>query len=330
MKLEPDDRKAVLALKDAQLREGHAPNTRKQYRQWVLRYRSYRKQRLVRDFQGFLDRLSDKEHLNPKTVKVALNAGVFYHREVLGIQLEGLRTPRVTPNKNIPVFLTHREVMALLSHLRGLPLLQAELMYGTGARITAMLTLRLKDLDLEKRLITFRWDKGKKSRTVKLPEFTMPRLMAHIAAVKMQWKEDHDRDIACPHPDASLMRKLGRRQFTRLPWYWLFPSREVRGHDRWHATDKAITTALPRAADAAGLMKRVSPHVLRHSNATALLEAGENIRKIQEHLGHANVATTEIYTHASGVEAMISPLDAPPAPRRQPAPVIDFPAAIPA
>jgi site-specific recombinase XerD len=203
--------------------------------------------------------------------------------------------------------------MDLIGRMEGLARLQAELLYGTGSRITALLTLRLKDIDLGRGLVTFRHDKGGKSRTVRLPSAAMPRLQAHVSAVRLQWEADKARGIICPSPEPSIMKKLGRPRFGTLPFCWLFPSATVRGVERWHTTDRALTAGLKRAAEEAGILKRVSPHVFRHSNATALLDRGENIRTIQEHLGHTNVETTEIYTHATGSDAVISPLDmAPP------------------
>jgi site-specific recombinase XerC len=129
--------------------------------------------------------------------------------------------------------------------------------------------------------------------------------------VRLQWEGDRARGIIYPTAEVTAMKKLGRSRFGTLPFCWLFPSRDVRGAERWHATDHALSDGLRVAAEEAGIMKRVSPHVLRHSNATALLERGENIRTIQEHLGHSNVETTEIYTHANGSQGVISPLDYP-------------------
>jgi len=305
------EREAIIGLRNAQLEAGHALNTRKTYRGWMLRYRALRKSRAVRDLQGFLTHLSTLERVNPKTVKQALNALKFYHEKVLGIEIppNSLTLPKVNPHRNIPVWLTHEEVVDLLGRMKGVARLQAEMLYGTGSRITALMTLRLKDLDFTKGLVTFRYDKGGKSRTVRLPRSVMPRLMAHVAAVRLMWEDDQRKGISYPMDDGSLMRKLGRKRLGTLPFCWLFPSRDVRGSERWFATDHAITDALQKAAAEAGLTKRVSPHVLRHSNATALLELGENIRTIQEHLGHTHVETTEIYTHANGSGGVISPLD---------------------
>jgi site-specific recombinase XerD len=302
---------ALQKLNNAQREAGHAPSTRKQYAHWVVRYREARIKKQCRDLQGYLSRLSTVEKVNPKTVKQALNALKFYHEKVLGIEIapNSLTMPKMNPHKNVPVWLTHEEAMDLIGRMQGTARLQAEMLYGTGSRITALLTLRLKDLDLQKGLVTFNHDKGGKSRTVRLPKFCMPRLQAHIAAVRLQWESDKQRGIICPIDDDSLMRKLGPARFGTLPFCWLFPSRDVRGNHRWHATDRALTDSLKTAADQAGIMKRISPHVFRHSNATALLELGENIRTLQEHLGHTNVETTEIYTHARGTNAVISPLD---------------------
>jgi site-specific recombinase XerD len=305
---------ALKKLEDAQREAGHSLSTRKQYAHWVFRYREARMRKLCRDLQGYLTRLSTVERVNPKTVRQALNALKFYHEKVLGMAIapNSLTLPKINANKNIPVWLTHEEAVGLISRMSGTPRLQAELLYGTGSRITALLTLRLKDLDLQKGLVTFNHDKGGKSRMVRLPRAVMPRLMAHIANVRLQWEVDRKRHIIFPCDDESLMRKLGRKRFGSLPFCWLFPSRDVRGSERWHATDKALTDATRKAADEAGIMKRISPHVFRHSNATALLEMGENIRTLQEHLGHTHVETTEIYTHANGSGGVVSPLDRAP------------------
>jgi len=173
-----------MELRDAQLKAGHLVNTRKCYRGWMLRYREARRLKLCRDLQTYLDRLATVERVNPKTVRQALNALKFYHEKVLGIQIpeKSLNLPRVNPHKNVPVWLTHEEAMDLIGRMQGLARLQAELLYGTGSRITALLTLRLKDIDLGRQIVVFRHDKGGKSRSVRIPSAVMPRLAAHVAA----------------------------------------------------------------------------------------------------------------------------------------------------
>lgn len=314
-----------MELKNAQLKVGHSVATRQAYRGWMLRYRRARRERLCRDLQTYLDQLSTVERVNPKTVRHALNALKFYHEKVLGIAIpeKSLNLPRVNPHKNVPVWLTHEEATDVIGRMRGLAKLQAELLYGTGSRITALLTLRLKDIDLGRGLVVFRHDKGGKSQTVRIPAAVMPRLTAHVAAMRLQWEGDKARGITCPVDDPSQARKLGKQTGT-LAWYWLFPSAAVRGVERWHTTDRAISSELRRAAEEAGITKRVSPHVFRHSNATALLERGENIRRIQEHLGHTHVETTEIYTHAAGSESLISPMDMAPPKRAESSTITPF------
>lgn len=271
------------------------------------------------DLQGFLSHLSTDpvDRVSPKTVKQALNALVFFHKNVLGREPENLVVPRVTPNRIEPTWLTHPEVIDLLSRMRGTPKLQASFLYATGSRIHAMLTLRLKDIDTDSGLVTFRFDKGGKSRTVRLAESLLPQLREHIEWVKTRWESDHRAGIICPDPEPSLMRKYGPATFGSLPWYWLFPSQVCREGNRWHATDRGLCKAISVACKSAGISKRVTAHTFRHSHATALLQAGANIREIQRQLGHTHVETTEIYTHTTGANALVSPLDLP-----APSPVI--------
>lgn len=316
------DREAIVALRNAQLKADHAVETRKSYRYWMLRYRAARKAKECRNLQSFLDILILRDKDSASTISVALCALKFYHEKVLGIEIppNSLVIPRRSKHRNVPDCLTHSQVMSLLAHMQGVPRLQAALLYGTGSRITALLTLRLKDLDLERGAVTFRFDKGNKSRTVRLPQSLMPFLVEHIDVVKARWALDSAAGIIAPPFEESHLRKFGRRRFGDLCWYWLFPSDVVRGDSRWHATGHALADSLARAARKAGIMARVTPHGLRHAFATALVDRGENIRVVQVALGHEHLDTTEIYTHVTAQFGPASPLDA--APIRQSAPVI--------
>lgn len=311
------DREAIIALKHAQLETGHRVRTREQYRRWMLRYRKARRGNICRDLQGFLSYLTRKT--NPKTVHQALNALKFYHEKVLGIEIpeNSLKVPRINKNRNMPDWLTHEEAMELIDHMRGEARLQAEMLYGTGSRITAMLTLRLKDIDTKRGLMTFRHDKGGKSRVVEIPDYCLPQFIAHVEEVKLMWEADQRKGIIYPSPEPDDMNKLGRKRFGTKPFCWVFPSEVARNGQRWHDSGHALTTALEEAAVATGCTKRVSPKIFRHSNATALLEGGEDLRTIQEHLGHTNSETTEIYTHVVGIRAVKSPLDISPQERRK-------------
>lgn len=318
---------AILALREAQLQAGHRVNTRKTYQHWLVRYITAVESGQATDIQSFFDLLSSgPQRVNPKTVKQALNAMVFFEKNVLKREPGTYRVPKVNPHRNQPTWLSHSEMVELIARLTGTRRLQVELLYGTGSRINAMLTLRLKDIDLGSGLVTFRDDKGGKSRTVRLPAVIIPKLAEHIDRVRRLWQTDHAQGIIAPSPEPSLMRKLSRKTFGTLPWYWLFPSAQVRSGERWHATSDHLAKAVAKASIGAGITKRVTLHTIRHSNATALLQRGVDIRTIQEHLGHTHVETTEIYTHATGSHAVISPLDAPPV--AQPA-LIASPAIIP-
>jgi site-specific recombinase XerD len=202
------------------------------------------------------------------------------------------------------------QVIAMLEIMPRIPRLQAGLLAGAGLRIESdMLTLRLKDIRLSDRVITIYEAKGGKSRAVRIPEFLVNDLDLQINACRRQWQADHQAGIICPHPQESLMRKLGKRTFGSLPWYWLFPSQKTHGHERWHASDKRLVTALREAAQALNITQRVNPHALRHSFATGLLRDGVDVRLIQEQLGHTNLQTTEIYLHTAGLRTVTSPLD---------------------
>lgn len=181
--MKEEHREAALKLRAAQLKEGHLLNSRKSYRGWMIRYRDARLEKRCRDVQGFLDLLIHGEkYVAPPTIHQAVNALVFYHKHVLGrpIPPDSLKFPRRSRHKSQRDCPTHQEVMDIFSHMRGLPLLQAEMLYGTSGRITALLTLRMKDLDLVRGNVSFRFDKGGKSRTLPLPRTLLPKLHARF------------------------------------------------------------------------------------------------------------------------------------------------------
>jgi site-specific recombinase XerD len=305
---------ALSRLEAAELRAGHLPNTRKTYRRIVEDYAAQLTAGTATDFQTYLDFLAADRRVSPKTVKQALNGLVFFFRHVLDRDPGRLRIPHIGKSRRMPVFLTHGECLALLSHMDRGPRLQAALLYGCGLRVTELLQLRLKDLDLAGGMLTVRSGKGDKDRTVRLPASLIPEIGEQIRRCRRQWERDHAAGLSCPTPSPSLARKLGPAVFARVAWYWFFPSRVVRGTERWHGTAQGISKSLQLAASAAGILKRVSPHVLRHSYATNLIRNGVDIRTLQDQLGHANVATTEIYCHAVGARGVPSPLDAAPDP----------------
>ena len=270
------------------------------------------------EVEWFLSNLATRHRVSASTQNQALSALLFLYREVLGIDLpwmENIRRAR-TPER-LPVVLTREEVRRLLEQLDGVPWLMASLLYGAGLRLMECVRLRVKDVDFARGEITVRRGKGGKDRRTMLPATSLVSLQAQIAATTAL----HVRDVAEGFgvvwlPDA-LERKYPNAA-RELPWQYVFPARS-RSLDprsgierRHHLDEKALQRAVHRAVRAAGLTKPASCHTLRHSFATHLIEAGSDIRTVQELLGHADVSTTQVYTHVlqRGGLGVRSPLDA--------------------
>jgi len=198
-----------------------------------------------------------------------------------------------------------REVAAILSHMRGRPLLQAKLMYGCGLRISAVCRLRVKDIDFENRQVVVRDAKGGKDRLTILPSDLDDDLLAHLALRKAE----HRCDLAEGRGRAPMPGRLGAKYpgyGLKFGWQWVFQSEKVHGDTRWHTTPRHLQEHFARAVEAAGIHKRLVPHSLRHGFATHLQMAGVPPREIQKLLGHTHLETTELYTHA-----MLAPRDIP-------------------
>lgn len=300
------------AFNDAALCAGLSRNTRNSYLATVVEFTGLLKAGKISGVQDYLNYLASVKKLAPNTVCHALNPLKFFYEKVLGKEFGQYEVPRRNRNKPIRNVLSMADIVAMMEVMTDrLARLQTGLLAGCGLRKTSdMLTLRLKDIRLNERLINIHEGKGGKCRVVAIPEALVPDLERQMNACYRQWQVDAAAGIICPHPQESLMRKFSRRTFGTVQWYWLFPSRVVHADERWHATDKRLVTALKDAADVCGITQRVNPHALRHSYATGLLRNGVDIKTIQEQLGHANLETTEIYLHAAGKRTVMSPLDA--------------------
>lgn len=266
--------------------------------------------------QQFLNHLAVDRECSPSTCKQALCALLFLYREVLGVDLpwlDGLQHPRGQPR--LPSVLSVDEVRRVLAHTSGLPGLILRLQYGTGLRLMEALRLRVKDVDIGRRVLTVREGKGGKDRTTMIPESLVEPLRTRLAARSRMHDVDLARgmaDVELPHALAAKMPRAGRQ----LAWQFVFPSPDyctcprtgvIRRH---HLHQTNIQRAMRRAVEAAGITKRATVHTLRHSFATHLLEAGSDIRTVQELLGHSDVSTTQIYTHVmQRGHGTISPLD---------------------
>jgi site-specific recombinase XerD len=303
----------IAAFRSAALCAGLSRNTIATYAATIAEFSDMLKSKKITGPQDYLDYLATGKQLSANTVCHALNPLKFLYEKVLHKEFGEYRVPKRNRHKPIRNVLTMRDIVAMMDTMPRLPRLQSGLLAGCGLRIESdMLTLRLKDIRLSERVIDLHEGKNGKSRVIAIPEFLVPDLEKQIAACRRQWEKDHAQGIICPHPQESLMRKLGRRTFGSLPWYWLFPSQKVHGKERWHASDRRIVKALRTAADELGITQRVNPHALRHSYATGLLRNGIDVRTIQDQLGHTHLETTEIYLHAAGLKTVTSPLDLSP------------------
>ena len=300
----------------------YAWRTEQTYREWAWRLAHFVGTRGLdtatdADLKGFLSDLAVRGRVSVATQKQALNALVFLFREALGRapgDLSGYELSR--RGRRLPTVLTRLECAQLFEALRGTPRLMAELMYGSGLRLTELLRLRIQDVDLERLRVTVRAGKGDKDRMTVLPEKLVERLRAHRDRVRGLYEADRAAGLAGVWLPEALERKYPGAG-TSWVWHWLFPSRQLMRDPlaglqrRHHVLDATFQHDIRQAARAARLNKRVTPHTLRHSFATHLLESGVDIRTLQDLLGHVDVATTQIYTHVMARPGLgvRSPLD---------------------
>ncbi len=285
-----------------------SPRTESAYLGWIRRYVRFCGLRHPRELglhevRGFLTHLAVAGQLSQSTVSQARAALLFLYRQVLGIELPGVdRLPTGRRPVRLPVVLTRGEVGVVLRRMTGASSLVAWLLYGSGLRLTEALTLRVKDLDLERGEIRLRRGKGAKDRVTVLPRVLAGPLGAHLGRVKAL----HARDLAGGGGQVALPGALARKYpkaAASWGWQWVFPAtRRYRDPEtgeprRHHLHPTVVQRAVTAAVREAGLAKRATCHSLRHSFATHLLEGGADIRTVQELLGHRDVTTTMIYTH---------------------------------
>ena len=300
----------------------YSRRTEETYVHWIRRFIFHAGRRHPRELgeaevTAFLNHLAVERHVAPATQNQALSALLFLYREVLGRELawlDGLE--RATRSPRLPTVLTRDEAERLLAQLQGTPWIVASLLYGAGLRVMECLRLRVKDVDLGYRQILVRDGKGEKDRVTMLPEMLVSPLAAHLTRVRAVHARDLREGYGEVHLPYALARKYPRAGYE-WGWQYLFVSRHRStdpedGVVRRHHLDETVPQrAIKEAAHAAGIVKRVSCHTLRHSFATHLLESGYDIRTVQELLGHSDVSTTMIYTHVlnKGGRGVASPLD---------------------
>lgn len=269
------------------------------------------------EVEAFLTRLATEGRVAPSTQNQALAALLFLYREVLQVELPWMEdVVRAKGARRIPVVLSRDEVVRLLARMDGQTWLQAALLYGAGLRLMECLRLRVKDVDFERREILVRHGKGGKDRRVPLPQRLEAPLQQAVARVRQVHAQDRAAGLAGVWLPHALARKFQAAD-KELGWQYLFPaampSTDPRdGVQRRHHVDEAVLQRAVRAARLrAGIVKPATCHTLRHSFATHLLEAGHDIRTVQELLGHKDLSTTQVYTHVlgRGAAGVLSPLD---------------------
>jgi site-specific recombinase XerD len=258
-----------------------AYKTEQTYCHWIKRFIRFHGMQhpstcATKEVEQFLSHLAVQRNSSISTQRTALNAIVFLFREFLQQPLDELSFELARKPRRLPTVFTHDEAKAVISNLEGASQLVARLMYGSGLRINEVLRLRVKDIDFGMQQIIVRSGKGNKDRTTLLPESLLEPLELQIELCLVQ----HKQDLASGHGEVYMPSALNRK----------FPEAAIRE---------------------AGIYKQANSHVLRHSFATRLLEAGYDIRTIQKLLGHSDVRTTEIYTHVvrKGGFGVRSPVD---------------------
>lgn len=303
-------------------RLNYSIRTEDAYVDWVRRFVLFHDKRHPRtmggpEMEAFLTHLAVVGKVSASTQNQAKSALLFLYREVLQIDLPRLGdVVSARQGKRLPVVLTMAEVQAVLARVTGTTGLMLRLLYGSGLRLMECVRLRVKDVDFGQMQILVRDGKGDKDRVTMLPQSLVEPLQTHLQRVQVL----HQRDIEEGYGEVYLPYALDRKYPNagrEWGWQYVFPSGKrsvdprsgvVRRH---HGDEKVLQRAMKRAVREAGIVKPATPHTLRHSFATHLLQAGYDIRTVQELLGHAHVERTMIYTHVlnRGGRGVVSPLD---------------------
>lgn len=302
-------------------RKHYALKTQKTYWHWIcrfIRFHHYRHPSKLHntDVEAFLSFLAVKRNVAPATQNLALNAILFLYNHVLNAPLEDINATRAKPKQKIPVVLNRQEVLQLIEVLPMPYQLMAELLYGSGLRASECLRLRVRSIDFTHRSIIVINGKGGKDRITMMPEQLVSPLKEQIESVKKLHLYDLSCDVGEVHMPYQLARKYPNSAKS-LSFKFLFPSQSLACDPRdgktkrHHLHEKSLQRAIKQGVIKSGVNELATAHTLRHSFATHLLQQGADLRTIQTLLGHADIKTTQIYTHVAGLHhsGVRSPLD---------------------
>jgi len=299
-------------------------STERTYVHWIKHYIFFHNKKHPiemgkEEIEAFLTYLAVQKKVSPPTQNQAFAAILFLYKEVLGVDMSSwnIQALRAQERKHIPQVLTKEEVQKVIAELSGTYQLIVQLMYGCGLRMQEALNLRIKDIDFGFDKV-YIWDsKSLKDRTVPLPQVLKQRLKAQVEYVEQLHKKDIAEGYGSVYLPYALERKYPNAKFE-TKWQYLFPMKNVAKDPRsdvirrHHIHEKTLGRNIKQAAMKAGVHKRVTSHIFRHSYATHLLQNGIDLRSIQELLGHKSVETTMVYTHVvaeMNKGKVVSPLD---------------------
>lgn len=322
LKFKPQSARLMDQVREVLRYHHYSIRTEQSYIKWILAFIRFNGKRHPKDLdrteiEAYLSDMAVNRNYAASTQSLALNAIVFLYKQVLDLpiadDLEPIRSKKAV---RLPVVLSQSEVAQLLAAMSGVSALIAKLMYGGGLRVMEVLRLRVQDIDFANGYLMVRDGKGGKDRTTLLGQSIVVELQAHLLEVKALFDQDRVDHVAGVYLPNALDKKYPNAGIT-WGWQYVFPSKTLSTDPRTgiirrhHLDDSGLRKAIGVAKSKVGIDKRVTSHTLRHSFATHLLETGTNIRVVQKLLGHADVKTTEIYTHVlqQNLQALVSPLE---------------------
>jgi len=300
----------------------YALRTEEAYVKWILafiRFNGTRHPNTLgkQEVEAFLSDMATNKNYAASTQNLAFNSIIFLYKQVLDLPIaDDLDPVRSKKPIRLPVVLSTEEIVLLLQAMSGIKSLMARLMYGGGLRVMEVLRLRIQDIDFGNGYLMVRDAKGGKDRSTLLAPSLVDDLKHHLESVRQLFDQDLEQGVADVYLPHNLAKKYPKAGAT-WEWQYVFPSQKLSvdprsGKMRRHHLDESgLQKGIRAAKNKVGIDKRVTSHTLRHSFATHLLEAGTNIRVVQKLLGHADVKTTEIYTHVlqQNLDSVVSPLE---------------------